>query len=305
MKILVTGGSGFIGSHIVDVLLKEGHQVKIYDMDSPKYNQKCDYIKADVLDLNRLIQETKGFDIIYHLAAEANVNRFYDSPFYSNQITSASAINILEAARANDINRVLLASTEWVYGSPEIDENDLITEETPTTNNPDHIYTSAKIAAEMFCKNYKRLYDVNYTIMRFGIPFGERARPATVTPIFLSRILNGEEITIHGDGSQTRQFIYVKDIASGCVACLNEKAKNEIINLEGREVISVLDIVRNLEKILDKKANIKFIEDRAGQFKGRLISGEKAKKLLNWEPEYSYYEALENYVKWFIEKSNR
>ena len=305
MKILVTGGSGFIGSHIVDVLIKKDHQVKIYDVDSPKYNQQCDYIKADVLDLNRLIQETKNYDIIYHLAAEANVNRFYDSPFYSNQITSASAINILEASRTNDIKRVLLASTEWVYGSPEIDENDLITEETPTTNNPDHIYTSAKIAAEMFCKNYKRLYDVNYTIMRFGIPFGERARPATVTPIFLSRILNGEEITIHGDGSQTRQFIYVKDIASGCVACLNEKAKNEIINLEGREVISVLDIVRNLEKILDKKANIRFIEDRAGQFKGRIISAQKAKKLLNWEPEYSYYEALENYVKWFIEKSNR
>lgn len=302
MKILVTGGSGFIGSHIVDKLIEKGHQVKIYDVDSPKYNQKCDYIKADVLDLNRLIQESENYDIIYHLAAEANVNRFFDSPFYSNQITSASTINVLEAARANKIKRVLLASTEWVYGSPEGNEDDEITEETPTTNNPDHIYTSSKIAAEMFCKNYKRLYDVDYTIMRFGIPFGERARPATVTPIFLSRILNGEEITIHGDGSQSRQFIYVKDIATGCVACLREKAKNEIINLEGNEVISVLNIVRNLEKILNKKADLKFIEDRAGQFKGRKISAKKAKKLLNWEPKYSYYEALKNYVEWFVEK---
>ena len=302
MKILVTGGSGFIGSHIVDKLIEKGHQVKIYDVDSPKYNQKCDYIKADVLDLNRLIQESENYDIIFHLAAEANVNRFFDSPFYSNQITSASTINVLEAARANKIKRVLLASTEWVYGSPEGNEDDEITEETPTTNNPDHIYTSSKIAAEMFCKNYKRLYDVDYTIMRFGIPFGERARPATVTPIFLSRILNGEEITIHGDGSQSRQFIYVKDIATGCVACLREKAKNEIINLEGNEVISVLNIVRNLEKILNKKADLKFIEDRAGQFKGRKISAKKAKKLLNWEPKYSYYEALKNYVEWFVEK---
>ena len=304
MKILVTGGSGFIGSHITDKLIEKGHKVKIYDLDTPKYDQKCDYIKGDVLDLYRLIQESRDHEIIYHLAAEANVNRFYDSPIYSNQITSASTINVLEAARANKLKRVLLASTEWVYGSPTIDENTLITEETPTTNNPDHIYTSAKIASEMFCKNYNRLYDVDYTIMRFGIPFGERARPETVTPIFLSKLLNDEEITIHGDGSQTRQFIYVKDLAEGCVVCLQDKAKNEIINLEGREVISVLDIIRNLEKILNKKAKIKFIADRAGQYKGRIISSEKAKKLLAWEPKYSYKKALENYVIWFNEKVN-
>lgn len=301
MRILVTGGSGFIGSHIVDVLLEKGHQVKIFDVDAPRYNQKCDYIKADVLDLNRLIQESQDYDIIYHLAAEADVNRFHKSPYYSNLITSCSTLSVLEAARINNISRVLLASTEWVYGSPEGNENEIITEETPVTNNPDHIYTSSKIAAEMFCKNYKRLYGVNYTIMRFGIPFGERARESTVTPIFLNRILNDEEITIHGDGSQTRQFIYVKELARGCVACLKKNAENQIINLEGNERISVLDIVRNLEDILKKKARIKFIEDRAGQFKGRLISGEKAKKLLGWEPEISYKEAIRNYVKWFIE----
>lgn len=299
MKILVTGGSGFIGSHIVDALIEEGYSVKIYDIDAPRYNQKCDYIKADVLDLNRLVQETKGYDAIYHLAAEADVNRFYKSPYYSNLITSCSTLNVLEAAKINKISRVLLASTEWVYGSSKSNENEIITEDTPTTDNPDHIYTSSKIAAEMFCKNYKRLYDVNYTIMRFGIPFGERARPATVTPIFLSKILNNEEITIHGDGSQTRQFIYVKDLARGCVACLHKNAKNQIINLEGNEIVSVLDIVRNLEKVLNKKAKVKFITDRAGQFKGRKISAEKAKKLLNWSPKYSYFEALSNYVKWF------
>ena len=302
MKILLTGGSGFIGSHIVDKLIAEGHSVKIYDVESPKYNQNCDYIKADVLDLNRLIQESKGFDIIYHLAAEADVNRFYKSPYYSNLITSCSTINVLEAARINKISRVFLASTEWVYGSPEGKEDEIITEDTPTTNNPDHIYTSSKIAAEMFCKNYKRLYDVNYTIMRFGIPFGERARESTVTPIFLNRILNDEEITIHGDGSQTRQFIYVKELARGCVACLKKNAENQIINLDGKERISVLDIVRNLEDILKKKAKTKFIEDRAGQFKGRLISGEKAKRLLGWEPEISYKDALKNYVEWFIKE---
>ena len=304
MKILVTGGSGFIGSHIVDVLLKKGHNVKIYDVESPKYDQQCEYIKADVMDLNRLIQETKGFDIIYHLAAEADVNRFYNSPYYSNLITSCSTLNVLEAARINKVSRVLLASTEWVYGSPEGPENDEINEKTPTANSPDHLYTSAKIAAEMFCKNYKRLYDVNYTIMRFGIPFGERARESTVTPIFLKKILNNDEITIHGDGSQSRQFIYVKELAEGCVACLQNNAENQIINIEGRERISVIEIVRNLEKILDKKGKVKFIEDRAGQFKGRLISAKKARNLLNWEPKLSYFQALKNYTEWYIQRTS-
>ena len=303
MKAIVTGGSGFIGSHIVDCLEAKGHQVKVYDIENSRYNQECKYVKADVLDLNRLVQETKGYDFIYHLAAEADVNRFYESPYYSNLITSGSTLNILEAARSNNVSRVLLASTEWVYGSPENIEDGIITEETPTTNNPDHIYTSSKIAAEMYCKNYKRLYGVDYTIMRFGIPFGERARPSTVTPIFITKILNNEEITIHGDGSQTRQFIYVKELAEGCAACLYEKAKNQIINLNGREKISVIGIVENLENILNKKANIKYIEDRAGQFKGRFISSEKARKLLNWEVKIDYYKALKNYVDWFVKQS--
>jgi len=300
MKILVTGGSGFIGSHIVDVLMEKGHQVKIYDISPPLYNQECEYIKGDVLDLNRLIDESKQYDAIYHLAAEADVNRFYKSPYYSNLITSCSTLNVLEAAKINKISRVLLASTEWVYGSPEVNEDEIITEDTPTTNNPDHIYTSAKIAAELFCKNYKQLYGVNYTIMRFGIPFGERARASTVTPIFITKILNDEEITIHGDGSQTRQFIYVKELANGCVACLHKNAKNQIINLNGKEKISVIEIVKYLENILNKKANVKFVEDRAGQFKGRFISSEKAKRLLGWEVKISYQEALKNYVDWFI-----
>lgn len=300
MKILVIGGSGFIGSHVVDVLLGENHHVKIYDIESPKYGQACEFIKADVMDLVRLFKETEHYDAAYLIAAEANVNRFYDSPFYSNYITSCSAINVCEAARKNGLSRVLLASTEWVYGSDPSNPDILITEETPMTDNPDHIYTSSKIAAELFCKNYHKMYGVSYTIMRFGIPFGERGRPETVTPLFIRKIMNDEEITIHGDGSQTRQFIYVKDLARGCAACLHPKAENEIFNLNGRERISVIDIIKNLEEILNKKARVTFVEQRAGQFKGRMISSEKAKTLLGWEPQYSYPKALEKYVKWYI-----
>ena len=296
MNILVTGGSGFIGSHVVDVLLEQGHRVKIYDIDTPRYGQACEFAKGDLLDLVRLVRETEGVGAIFHIGAEANVNRFHDSPFYANQITSSATLNVLEAARTNKTGRVLLASTEWVYGSDASNPDVVITEETPMTDDPDHIYTSSKIAAELFCKNYRRMYGVPSTVMRFGIPFGERARPETVTPIFIRKILFGEEITIHGDGSQTRQFIYVKDLARGIAACLDPRAENEIFNINGLERISVLDIIRHLERILGQKARLTFINQRAGQFKGRLISSEKSERLLGWKPRFTYAQALERYA---------
>jgi UDP-glucose 4-epimerase len=304
MKIVVAGGAGFIGSHVVDVLIEQGHETVIYDLEAPHYGQPCAFVRGDTRDIDRLVQIFKGVDVVYLLAAEANVNRFYESPFFSNSITSNAAISVLEAARRTGIARVILASTEWVYGSlPEAGEEN-ITEDTPYTQNPDHIYTSSKIASELFCKNYNSLYGVNYTIMRYGIPFGERARPETVTPIFIRRIVRGEPITIHGDGSQTRQFIYVKDLARGNAACLNPAAENQIFNLNGKKRISVIQIVRMLEEILGKKASVTFIEDRKGNFKGRFISSEKAQKLLDWASLFDYEDAMRLYVADVLKSSN-
>ena len=300
MKILVTGGAGFIGSHVVDVLMEQGHEVVIYDLEPPIYSQKCENIIADVNDTPKLEAAAKGIDAIYHMAAQANVNIFFKEPVTSNYNTSNSTINVLEAARKNNVRRVLLSSTEWIYGSVEGDEDTQITEETIYAQNPDHLYTSSKIAAEMFCRNYRTLYGVNFTIMRYGIPFGERARAATVTPIFIDKILSGGEITIHGSGSQTRQFIYVRDLAEGNVCCLKPEGENEIFNINGREVIRVIDIVTTLEEILGKKANVKFIEDRMGNYKGRFISSEKAERLLGWKPKLKYREAIEIYVNIFL-----
>jgi UDP-glucose 4-epimerase len=296
MKIVVAGGSGFIGSHVVDVLLEQGYEVLIYDLEAPRYGQSCAFIRGDTRDIDRMAQIFKSGDIIYMLAAEANVNRFFESPFFSNNITADAAISVLEAARRTAVARVILASTEWVYGSLPDAGEEYITEDTPYTQNPDHIYTSSKIASELFCKNYQSLYGVNYTIMRYGIPFGERARPETVTPIFVRRIVRGEPITIHGDGSQTRQFIYVKDLARGNAACLNPVAENQIFNLNGKKKISVIQIVRTIEEILGKKASLTFIEDRKGNFKGRFISSEKARQLLGWTSLLDYEDAMRAYV---------
>ena len=285
---------------MVDVLLEQGHEVMIYDLESPRYGQACAFVRGDTRDIDRLVQVLKSGDVIYLLAAEANVNRFLESPVYSNDITANAALSVLEAARRAGAARVILASTEWVYGSlPEAGEENII-EETPYAGNPDHIYTSSKIAAELFCKNYHDLFGVNFTIMRYGIPFGERARPETVTPIFIRRIARGEPITIHGDGSQSRQFIYVKDLARGNAACLSRAAENQIFNLNGKKRVSVIQIVKTLEEILGKKATLTFIEDRKGNFKGRFISSEKARRLLDWAPTFDYEDAMRLYVDWFL-----
>lgn len=297
-KILVTGGSGFIGSHLVDELIARGYEVYIYDIKEPIYQNNFIYIKGDVLDLAALVKASQGMDAIYHLAAEANVNFYYDKPRESTILNTIGTINVLEAARAQGVKRVLFASTEWVYqGAKEL----TVDEETQLfPNAPEHIYTSSKIASELYLINYQKLYGVNYTIIRFGIPFGERARPQTVTPIFVAKALKDELITVDGNANNFRQFIYVKDLVKGCVACLADGGQNQIFNINGSKKIKILDIITSLEKIMGHPIAYEVKNDRAGNYQGRLVSIDKAKEVLGWEPIVSYEAGLENYYQWHL-----
>ena len=296
MNIGVIGGSGFIGSHVVDKLIKKGHEVTVFDIMKPHRND-VRHLYIDITNLSKTAVTLAGdYDAIYLLAAMADVNDVYKNPVEAGEVNILGVANVLEAARRNEINRVILASTVWVYGlSPEreVDEN------TPLhVEKADHIYTSSKIAAELYCQSYKRLYNQNFTILRYGIPYGPRARGGTVVAIFVRKALTGDPLTIFGDGSQYRNFIYVEDLAEGNVAALKNAAENQTYNLEGMRPITVKEVAETVKRLVGD-VEIEYKEERPGDFEGKIVSAEKAKRELEWEPEVDFEVGVERYLEWY------
>lgn len=302
MKVLVTGGSGFIGSYVVDKLREMGIEVRVFDMVMPTFRKDIEFYHGSLLDFEAIRMALSGVEAVYHLGAVANVNDVFQEPYYAEAINVRGTINVLEAARrSNTVKRVIYASTTWVY---EGCAQDVVDEETPL-GTPNHFYTATKIASENYCLTYSKLYGLKTTILRYGIPYGPRAREAGVIPIFVRKALDGEPLTIAGDGSQFRQFVYVGDLAEGNVLALKSIAKNKIYNLDGKEKITVKQIAETVQKILGKDVKIEYVPPRPRDFKGKIVSSEKAKKELGWEPKTSFEEGLRKYIEWYLAQRKR
>lgn len=296
MRIGVTGGSGFIGSHIVDKLLEKEHEVRIIDVVKP-HRTDIEMTKTDLLDYDSVLHATEGLDCVFHLAAVSNVNEAYKNPVHCVKLNTVGTVNVLEAARHNDIERVIFASTDWVYGGAR---SDAVDEESPFfMPGAGHIYTSTKIASEFYLHDYQTLYGLDSTILRYGIPYGPRSRVGTVMPIFVKKALNNEPLTIFGDGSQFRNFIYVEDLAEGNVAALKPVAKNKTYNLEGMRPISVKEVAETIRNILQKDVEIRYEQARPGDYGGKTISSRKARDELGWEPKVDFEEGMRRYVEWY------
>jgi len=297
MKALVTGGSGFIGSHVVHRLLAEGHEARVFDVraGTEPSRKHCEYVIGDLLDPRDLNAAARGCDVIIHLAAAADVGLVAKDPTGSEALNSRGTLNVLEAARATGA-RVVYASTIWVYSDVRATEVD----EDSELGLPSHLYTATKLAGEMYCRSYGELYDVPSTILRFGIPYGPRARPAAVLPIFVNKALAGDPITIAGDGLQTRRFVYVEDLAEGVVRALRPEAAGRVYNLVGEEETTVRDIAEAVQKAVGD-VPIVHTPGRAADFAGATVSGERAAAELDWRPQTSFAEGVERYVAWHIE----
>ena len=298
MLALVTGGSGFIGSHVVDELREKEINVRVFDMVLPTLRKDVEYYHGSILNLEALRMAMPEVDIIFHLAAVANVKDVFEEPHYSESVNTRGTINVLEAAkRSKCVKRVVYGSTVWVYGDIEVEKVD---EETPLPP-PSHLYTATKIASEYYCKCYSKLYGLGTTILRYGVPYGPRARPEGVIPSFVEKASRGDPLTIAGDGLQYRKFVYVEDLAEGNVLALKSIAENKIYNLEGSETITIVQIAETIRKIIGN-VEITYGDKRPGDFKGKEISNRKALKEIGWKPKVTFEKGLRKYIEWYKNK---
>jgi UDP-glucose 4-epimerase len=293
-RVLVTGGSGFIGSHVVDKLAEAGFEPRIFDLRHSRHHAdgEVDTVIGDLFDHDALCAAMEDCEAVIHLAASADVGIVAEQPVDAERTNARGTLAVLEAARATGAH-VLYGSTIWVYG--ESGEG-MIAEDAPL-GLPPHLYTASKLAGEMYCSSYAELYDVPYTILRFGIPYGPRARPAAVIPIFVSKALNGEPLTIAGDGMQTRRFVYVEDLAEGVVAALEHGARNRVYNLAGEETVTIRELADVVSELVED-TEVVHTPGRNGDFGGAVISNERAARELGWRASTPLREGVRRYLAW-------
>lgn len=309
MKMLITGGAGFIGSHLCDEYTKEGHTVLCLDnlmsgnLMNIRHlldNRNFKLIKGDVRDLNLLQRVMHDVDVIFHLAAQIHVDRSYIEPQLTYDVNVMGTQNILEVARMYDVKKVIYASTSEVYGSAQyfpIDENHPL--------NAPHPYGASKIAADRMCYAYIQTYGMNISIIRLFNIFGPRQRDigyGGVISIFTRRILKNMSPIIYGDGLQTRDYTYIEDAVRAYDLILNHNQPiNEPLNFGSGREESILDLANMLIDLSSKKDNIKpvHVEPRIGEVKRLIASITRAKNLLGWEPKCLLEEGLEKFVQWY------
>jgi len=309
MKLLITSGAGFIGSHLCDKYTKEGHNVLCLDnfMSGNLMNIKhlLDYrnfklIKGDIRDFNSLEKIMRDVDVVFHLAAQIHVDRSYIEPQLTYEVNVIGTQNILEVAKIYDAKRVIYASTSEVYGSAQyvpIDERHPL--------NAPHPYGASKIAADRMCYAYIQTYGMNISILRLFNIFGPRQRDigyGGVISIFARRVLSNMSPIIFGDGLQTRDYTYIEDAIRAYDLLLNhDEPITEPINFGSGREVSILDLANMVIEFCGKKGNIKpiHVEPRIGEVQRLIADATKAQKILGWDSKYNFEEGLREFVQWY------
>jgi UDP-glucose 4-epimerase len=291
MNILVTGGSGFIGSHVVDKLIKEGYSVRVFDLQKPQ-REDVEWFKGSLIEEKEVLEGCRDIEAIFHLAAVTDVNIALSHPSLCLQVNEIGTLNLLKAGTAREIDRIVLASSTWVYGKTE----GVVHENTPIPP-PNHIYTKTKIGQEHLTIAWNEQSGLPYTILRYDIPYGPRMRSNLAIATFVRKAMRKETLTVFGDGNQGRCFIYVEDLAEGNVAALKSEGKNQIFNLAASEFVTVNQVVKLLQKNIGgfkiEKAPV-----RPGDFKGAFVNIDKAERLLGWQPKTPFEEGLRKYIEY-------
>ena len=298
MKIVVTGGAGFIGSHLSQALALQKNEVVAFDNLSvgdanlPFLRQSgIKFVKGDIRDLPLLKASFDGADGVFHLAAMNRAMRSIENPVEANEVNVSGTLNVLEACRKNDVGKMVFASSSSVYGGG-VSEN-----KEDQKLSPLHPYGVGKLAGEEYCRVYNSLYGLKTTVLRYVSVYGPRQRGdipyAAVIPKFIKAVLKGQPVEIYGSGRQTRQFTFVDDTVDATLkAWKSEKACGEIFNIASPRESSVLEIAKTVEKISGKKADLKFLPAIQGDPMKNEIDVLKAKKILGFQASRSLEEGL-------------
>jgi UDP-glucuronate 4-epimerase len=317
MKLLVTGGAGFIGSHLVEALLARGDTVSVIDNFNDFYDPAvkrsnvsnfAHSIRLYEIDLcdRAAVRATLGEekpDAIVHLAARAGVRPSVLFPELYLQTNVLGTFNLLEGARQNDISRFIFASSSSVYGGtrdlPFREDQPLLQTLSP--------YASTKLAGEHLCSNYSHLYGFQVVCLRFFTVYGPRQRPDLSIHRFTHLIANRKPIEVYGDGSAARDFTYVDDTVQGVLGAIDFRGSPfEIFNLGESETIDLLSMIREIETALGHKATIDFRPPLRGDMPRTYADITKARKLLNYRPTTSIKQGIPKFVRWYREnQANR
>jgi UDP-glucose 4-epimerase len=301
MRVAVTGGGGFIGSHVVDQLAAAGHEVRVIDTGPAWRNPAAAYADADIFDAAALDAALAGCQAVFHLAAISDVNVIAEEPATAVRVNVEGVARVLDAARRTGCARFILASTVWVYGASAAGAE--LSEEAPVDlRRAGHVYVSTKLAAEMLVHSYREMYGQQFTILRYGIPYGPRMREALVIARFVRCALDGRPITIAGTGDQQRNYVYVSDLADAHVRALAPAAEGRTITLEGGTPVSVREIADAVRELV-ADVPVRLVPARPADFQGVSGPGRLAKELLDWSPVTSFGEGVRRYLAWLGETS--
>ena len=308
---LVTGAAGFIGSHLVESLLESGFQVIGLDNFDPYYDRALklanlasamasagfEFHEGDIRD-ETLVASLFGQyrpDCVVHLAAKAGVRPSVQAPAEYADVNARGTAVILEAARCHGVERLIFASSSSVYGGG----NTLPFREDQPVATPLSPYAASKIAGEAMCHAHHHLYGMAAICLRFFTVYGPRQRPDLAINKFLRLLLADEPITIYGDGAASRDYTYVADIVAGVRAALDSELPYGVINLGGSAPVTVRGLVAQLERVTGRTARLEYVAAQPGDMPHTFACTEKARELLNWQPQTGLAEGLQEFVEWY------
>jgi UDP-glucuronate 4-epimerase len=309
MNLLVTGGAGFIGSHLVERLLSGGHPVTVVDdfnefyepaakrKNCAGFRDKVRLVEADIRgqkEMRRVFAEEK-FDAVIHLAARAGVRPSLVEPRLYTEVNVLGTQNLLELAREFGVRKFIFGSSSSVYG---VNEKVPFSESDPIFK-PISPYAATKLAGEAFCHVYHHLYGIDMVCLRFFTVYGPRQRPDLSIYKFTRAIARAEPVEIYGDGTARRDFTWIDDILQGVLACLDRPLGYEIINLGESRTVPLMELVHLIEKAMGKTASIRWLPAQPGDVPITYADITKAKKLLGYNPQVQLEDGIPRFVDWF------